>query len=178
MLVPSCLKNAVVSRVGCRPWIASTSFFFLQVRPQRQPERVQTPPSDGGEGREMYYVLLCALDQLDHPGDDANDEADGTKDFEEGAETPQPGHRPANLLIHLARLYRYVVRHVSALYYSGRGHVDLDLPSRVFSASSASEVISSIATSEMRGHELSRKTAGGKIIRHLRQQPQHPPRWP
>ena len=49
-------------------------------------------------------VLLCALDELDDPGDDGDHEPDGTQDLEEGAEAAHPDRSLADLLAHLARI--------------------------------------------------------------------------
>ena len=66
-------------------------------------------------GDEGASILLCALNELDDASKNRDYEPDSTKDFEEGADTPQPGHRPADLFADFSGLCGYRVRHVSEI---------------------------------------------------------------
>ena len=54
--------------------------------------------------RHGGYVLLCALDELEHAGDDGDDETDGTEDLEESANAAKQGRGLGDLFACLARL--------------------------------------------------------------------------
>ena len=156
--MPSCLKRAVVSRAGCRRWIASISFLFL---PPHLSQRLVAWRKVGrvesgcvvcvwGEG---WDSLLCTLEHLDEAGDEADDEANPSEDVEEGAEAPHDAHCLGDVCGYLGRLRCLTdscsrspactsVTHSSAEASRGGG----DSPSRASVASSASAVISAAAT--------------------------------
>ena len=106
ILMPSCLKRAVVSRAGCRRWIASISFLFL---PPHLSQRLVAWRKVGrvesgcvvcvwGEG---WDSLLCTLEHLDEAGDEADDEPDAREDVEESAHAPHYARRFSDVGGHL-----------------------------------------------------------------------------
>ena len=104
MFIPSCFRNAVVSRAGCSPWIALISFSFLSGAGGGSVSSETARLRDCETWRERDNVLLGALDDLDQRGDDAYDEAYGAQDLEERAEAAEPGRRRANFFAGLASL--------------------------------------------------------------------------
>ena len=159
--MPSCLKRAVVSRAGCRRWIASISFLFL---PPHLSQRLVAWRKVGrvesgcvvcvwGEG---WDSLLCTLEHLDEAGDEADDEANPSEDVEEGAEAPHDARRVGDICGYLCRFCCFtdscscspVCTSVTyGLHHSsGEASRERNSPSRASVASSASAVISAAAT--------------------------------
>ena len=125
--------------------------------------------------RHGGYVLLCALDELDHTGDDGDYETDRAEDLEESTDAAKQSRGLGDLFARLAR-FCAVINIECYMSAACDDQVDTDAPWRVFSASSAAAAASSAANVEPRCHR--ENTTRREARKYLRQQRHSFPRLP